>query len=298
MFTGENSFEIQRALHELKRSLEGEIVEVDGSELELRSIPDLLMGMSLFSTKRAVIIRGLSENKVLWTSLVDWLPRVSDDITLILIEPKPDKRMLTFKELKKLATIREFPMWGERDSLKAEKFVSEEATLQNVVLDKKSIQFIVRRVGVDQWQLYHAIEKLALVETVTIETIEEVIDAQPSENVFGLFETALDGNTPRLLSTLRTLELSQDPYALFGLLSGQAFQLGAVSLAGPQDNVAKDFAIHPFVASKLTALSREKSKVVIRTVISIFAKADDDLKTSRAEPWILIEGALLKIAAL
>lgn len=44
------------------------------------------MGVSLFATKRLIVIRGLSENKVIWPVFGDWLPKVSDDIHLVLIE--------------------------------------------------------------------------------------------------------------------------------------------------------------------------------------------------------------------
>jgi DNA polymerase III delta subunit len=296
LLSGENSFELRRALNDLRGSFQGETITIDGSGIELRSLPDLLMGVSLFSEKRMVIIRGLSENKTLWGSLVDWLPRLSDDIWLVLVEPKPDKRMLTYKELKKAADVREYIPWTDRDTSRAEAWIIDEAKRQNVTLDKKSAQHIVRRVGVDQWHLFHAVEKLALVDVITLDKIDDTIDAQPNENVFSLFETALEGNTTKLLTTLRTLELSQDPYALFGLLSSQAFQLAAVVNASPNDNVAKDFAIHPYVISKLSSIAKRKGKAGVRKVISALAKADDDMKISKADPWILIESALMHIA--
>jgi DNA polymerase III delta subunit len=298
LLTGENSFELQSALNDLRASFDGEIVEVDGSELELRSLPDLLMGVSLFSTKRMVVIRNLSDNKFLWTGFVDWIPRLSDDVQLVLVEPKPDKRMLTYKELKKIGDVREYPVWTERDTSKAEQWVSEEATRQGIALDKKNTQLLVRRVGVEQWQLFHALEKLFFVDEITTEVIEDVIDAQPNENVFNLFETALSGNTTKLIDMLQTLELSQDPYALFGLLSGQAFQLAAVAVASPEDSVAKDFGVHPYVVSRLSSIAKKRGRAGARKIIAAFARADDDLKVSKADPWLLIETALLTVASL
>jgi DNA polymerase III delta subunit len=298
LLTGENSFELQSALNDLRASFDGEIVEVDGSELELRSLPDLLMGVSLFSTKRMVVIRNLSDNKFLWTGFVDWIPRLSDDVQLVLVEPKPDKRMLTYKELKKIGDVREYPVWTERDTSKAEQWVSEEATRQGIALDKKNTQLLVRRVGVEQWQLFHALEKLFFVDEITAEVIEDVIDAQPNENVFNLFETALSGNTTKLIDMLQTLELSQDPYALFGLLSGQAFQLAAVAVASPEDSVAKDFGVHPYVVSRLSSIAKKRGRAGARKIIAAFARADDDLKVSKADPWLLIETALLTVASL
>jgi DNA polymerase III delta subunit len=296
--TGENSYNLQETLDAMRASFDGDIVVVDGSTLELRSIPDLLMGTSLFSTKRMVIIKSLSENKALWTGLIDWLPRLSEDVELVIVEPKPDKRTVTYKELKAKATVSEFPLWNERDTVKAEQWALDQSEKQGVVIDKKSVQVLVRRVGVDQWQLFHALEKLALAGEITPSLVEELIDAQPSENVFSLFELALKGDLPRLIELLRMLERSQDPYALFGLLSSQAFQLAAITVAQPTDAVAKDFGIHPYVVSKLQAIGKQRGKSGVRKIIGAFAKADDDLKVSKADPWVLIEQALLTVATL
>ncbi len=298
LITGENAFEVYQAVHALMDEFVGEVMQVDGSELELRGLPDLLMGTSLFSTKRLIIIRDLSASKTLWANFVEWLPRVSDDVHLVLVEPKPDKRTLTYKELKKDAKVVDYPAWGEQDNAKAERWVEDEALRQGISMDKKSIQLIVRRVGTDQWQLFHALEKLAVLEEINVTVIEQVIDAQPSENVFTLFEMALRGEGTKVIEIVRTLQLSEEPYRLFALLSGQAFQLAVIFSASPADSITKDFGISPFVVSKLANVARHQTKASIRKIIMAFAKADDDMKVSKADPWLLIEKALLTVASL
>ena len=296
LLIGENSFEIERALHDITDGFAGNVEKIDGSDLQLSQLPDILMGISLFATARLVIIRNLSANKAIWTVFGDWLPRISDDIHLVLVEPKPDKRMTTFKLLKESATVREFLPWTDRDVAVAEKWAIAEAKKLGFDLDKKSVQVLVQRVGVDQWQLFHAIEKLSLLDAVSVDIIKDVVDANPIENVFNLFETALRGDVDELRQMLKTLEQTQDVYQLFALLSSQVFQLAAVANAAKTDNVARDFAIHPFVVSKLTPIAKKLGKSSIAKIVTIFADADDDMKISRAEPWLLIERALIKVA--
>jgi DNA polymerase III delta subunit len=289
-FTGDNSFEIDRAVHALSDSFQGEVQKIDGSELALRDLPDLLMSTTLFSDKRLVIIKDLSSNKTIWPLLPDWLDRVSDDVDLILIDEKPDKRTATYKVLKE--AVHEFPAWTDRDTAKAETWLLQ----QDLKLDKKSAHRIVERVGVDQWQLSSALEKLRFLDEITEETIDETIDARPSENVFNLFETALRGNAAKVHQMIATLELTEDAYQIFALLASQAFQLAAIQAAGAGDNPAKDFGIHPFVVSKLSNYARNLSTKEIRAIIKAFADADADIKLSRAEPWLLVERALLVVA--
>lgn len=299
LLTGENSFENERELRRLAAEFNGSAERVDGSELELRQLPDFLMGATLFADKRLVIIKNLSENKTLWSTLETWIGRVSDDVHIVLVERKPDKRTKTYKELQKVARLHESKLWSERDTLKAEQWVAGEAKVLGFDLDKKSAHVLVVRVGVDQWLLYRALEKLAVVETVSPAVIEELIAASPTENVFNLLDAALKGDVSKMKKMLKTLETTEEPYRLFGLLSGQAFWLAALSVAEkPLAEVARELMAHPFTLSKLASYAKKLDKTDIKNVIAAFAEADNAMKTSAAEPWLLIERALLKVARL
>lgn len=299
LLIGENSFENEQKLREIKAQFNGTSEIVDGAELELKQLPDLLMGATLFATSRLVVMKRLSENKTLWNGFESWISRVSDDIHLVLIEPKPDKRTKTFKELQKIAIVHDFPPWSERDTLKAQQWVVKEAATLSFSLDKKSAQVLVDRVGADQWQLYRALEKLAVVDAVNPVVIEELIEANPLENVFNLFEAALRGDSLKVKHMIETLELTEDAYRLFGLLSGQAFQLAALSVSEkPSAEVAKDLGAHPFALSKLAPHAKKLGKSGARRVVAIFAEADTGMKTSAGDPWLLLERALVKVACL
>ena len=296
LLTGTNSYEIERELQRIVGEFAGQAEKIDGSALELRRLPDLLMGSTLFADKRLVIIKNLSENSAVWPVFADWLERISSDITLVLVDAKPDKRTLTYKALQKNTVIKDLAEWTERDSSVAEKWTIAHAKELGYELDTKSAQALVRRIGVDQWQLHHALEKLALVPMISPSIIEEIIDATPSENVFNLFDAALRGDNRTVASMLHTLELTDDPYRLFALLSGQAFQLAAVAVAAPGDAVAKDLGVHPYAVSKLEGSARKLGRAGARRIITAFAKADDDMKLSRGDPWLLIERTLLEVA--
>lgn len=298
LLTGENSFEIDRATRMIANNFSGQPEKYDGAELAANQLPDLFMGATLFASERLVIIKSLAENKQLWDSLTDWLPRINSDIHLVLIDAKPDKRTKTYKELVKVANVKEFKLWSDRDTSLAQKWLTEEAQQQGVKLDQTSARLLVGRVGLDQWDLWNALQKLAVVDEVSPQLIEELIDANPRENVFNLFEAALRGDAEKVSAMLRTLEVTEDPYMVFGLLSGQAFQLSALMHAEkPASEVAKDLGAHPFALSKLEPHAK-KRKNDDAHIIAIFADADNAMKTSGGEPWLLIERALIKVATL
>ena len=298
LLTGENSFEINRALEKITAGFRGRAEKIDGSTLELKQLPDLLMGATLFAEKRLVIVKELSENKTVWNIFDTWLPRVSDDLHLVLAEAKPDKRTKTYKALQKAATVHEFKLWSERDTVKAERWAVDEAKQLGFSLDAKSAHALVARTGPDQWLLFQALQKLAVAGEVTPKTIEEIIEANPLENVFNLFDAALRGNPAKVKGMLETLELNEDPFRLFGLLAGQAFQLAALAVSEKTDaEVAKDIGAHPFALSKLAPHAKKLGRPGAREVIRAFAEADEAMKMG-GEPWLLIERALIKVANL
>jgi len=296
MFIGDNSFEIERQLLTISDNFNGVVEKIDGAQLSIFNLPDILMGVSLFSTKRLIVVRGLSQNKIVWGDFGNWLDKVSDDIHLVLIESRVDKRTTTYKKLKEKAVVRELQSFPEYDNNAVEKWLSSEAEKMGVSIDKKSVQFLVSRVGFDQWSLFHALEKLALVDETSIVKITEIIEPSPQENVFNLFDTALKGDTKKLMQMMTVFRKSEDAYRLFGLLSSQVFQLAVMSSLDKDSNISKDFSVPPFVISKLRTFVSQLGTRGVYRLLDLFVNADDDMKMSKADPWLLIEKTLLKIA--
>lgn len=298
VLAGENSFENERALSRILSDFDGEPERFDGEVLELKQLPDLLMGMSLFATKRLVVIKNMSVNKSLWSAFENWIEKVSDDIHLVLVEAKLDKRTKTYKQLQKSAAIYESKLWTERDGSKAEQWVAEEAKASGLMLDKKCAHTLVMRVGVDQWMLWQALQKLAALDQITPEIIEEIIEPNESENAFQLFESALKGDAAKVKRMLVVLEKTEEPYRLFGLLSGQVFQLALLASSElSSTTVASDIGVHPFVMQKLAPFAKKLGRTGVKKIVNIFSEADNSMKTTAAEPWILVERALIKTAS-
>lgn len=306
LLTGENSYEVEQALGQIVTAFDGEPEKFDGDDLELRQLPDLLMGMSLFSEKRLVIIRGLAGNKQVWDALPDLIERMNEDIHVVLVETSVDKRTKTYKSLQKTADVKEFQLWSERDSRQAERWVMDEAKRMGMALDAAAARLLIKRCFVlsakgqpvvDQWQARHALEKLSVLDDVTPEAVEEYIDEQPVDTVFAVFETALKGDEAKLHRLLEDIEPKEDPFRAFGLISGQVFQLAALhSSDAPSAEVAKAIGAHPFAISKLTPFAKKFSSRDIRQITAAFKEADEAMKLSKAGPWVLIEQALTKVA--
>ena len=305
LLTGENNFEIERAVAGIVAGFSGEPERYDGVEIELKNLPDLLMGVGLFSEKRLVVIKNLSANKSIWSSLPEVLERKSEDIHLVLVEPTVDKRTKTYKLLQKQADIKEYKPWGDRDMGTAEKWANDEAKRLGLKLGGKAPRLLVERslvaaekgVIIDQWRLVSHLEKLATLKEVGQDEVGKYIEESPVESVFSLLETALKGDSVRVRQIIERLETSEDPFRLFGLLSGQVFWLAALSVAErPSGEVAKELGAHPYVLGKLDVYVKRLGKDGVKRLVGEFAEADGAMKRSVTDPWLLIERALLKAA--
>ena len=294
---GENSFERTAALAEITKNFHGEAERVDGATLTPNDLPSLFTGTTLFASTRMIAVRAMAENKPAWEALADWVEKTSDDVTVVLVEDKLDKRTRTYKALQKQATVQEFPAWTDRDSRKAEIWVADAAKQQGLSLSPVLVRRIVERAGVDQWRLQSIVRTLATLDEVNEVVIHDLIPARPRDNIFELFETALRGNTARLTELLTNLRLSEDPYMVFGLLAGQVMQLAALHLSdAPLDTVAKDIAAHPYALKNLSPHAKKMSRGQIRMIVREFERSDELIKTTGLDPWLAIERALLNIA--
>lgn len=297
LLTGENSFEIDRELKRVIGAFEGSVETVDGSELSPEQMPSLLAGQTLFADRRMVVIKSLSENSRLWNVAEKWLKGADADTAVVLVEKKLDKRLGTYKWLKQHADVREFPAWTNRDTGKAEEWARNEAKKMGVALTHALARQLVARTGPEQWRIYHALEKLSLAKEVNNATIDDIVDAHPEQNVFGLLETALRHDMAKLAEQIGYLRQTEDAYMVFSLLSSQLLQLMAlVSTDKPPSTVAKEIGAHPFVLSKLAPYARRLGKAQVGRIVKRAALADKQMKSTSTDPWILVEQLLLEIA--
>lgn len=300
ILVGENSFEVSRWLADREATFEGDVTKVsDPNELEQADLLDLLTARSLFSEQRLVIIKELSSHKSLWEVLPDWLDRLSDEVTLVLVEPKPDKRTRTYKSLIGVAEVVECHPWSVKDESKAVGWVGDAAAGYDITLTAQQARRLVKRVGLNQWSLDQALRKLALAGEISLERIDEVIESHPEENIFTLFETALQGDSRGVSRMMTTLRQTADPYQTLGLLISQSLQLAAIAFAGdrPAQDIARAIKAHPYVVSKMQPIATRITRPAVRFIVETMTEADMQSKgTVDASPWTVIELALIKIA--
>lgn len=298
LLTGENSFEIKRTLDQIVSDFNGQPERFEGTDISASQLADILMGSTLFSDKRLIIVRSLSENKPIWDVLPSWMDKIGEHINLVLVDPSPDKRTKSFKEISKNARVVEHKMWGEYEGPKVEEWAINEAKKSGITLDKDVISALVRRVGHDPWRISNALQKISFVNEPTREHVEKLVDAEPQEKVFNLINAAFTGDVHNISRMIADLRQTQDPYMTLGLLIGQVYMIAVlVSSSVSESVVAKDFGVHPYSIKNLASHAKKLNKKEVKKIINVFAQIDNNIKTSSVDPWIHIENALIKIAS-
>ncbi len=298
LLTGENNFAIREYIERLADKYdEHAISRREGLEISVEDLPELLEGTNLFASERLVVFKETGANKQVWEALNSYIERLPEEVELVLVESAPDKRTKTYKTLSKVAKVRDFPELNEQQ---AREWIIEKVKSAGQIILPSDADHLVEMVGVDQWRLYHEIDKLLLLKDTTSERMNEVVEATPHANVFALIDAALNGQPEKLAKQLRGLRTGSDPYRLFGLLASQVFQLAllASDKNQPSDKIAKEIGTHPYPLKKMRPLANKLTATEVRHIVDVVSDLDAKLKSSSGEPWLLIEQALMKISNL
>lgn len=306
LLTGENLFQRDQ---ELARIAAGRDIERHGgSQLQPERLGEVLAGQSLFTVDSVTRIDDASANKELWDALEAWIERIDSDV--VLCEAKPDKRTRTYKLLQKHAEVIVCEYWTDRQTGPAAGWLRGYAEEQGVKLTADHVRGLIARATrpsdlsdkpiIDQQLLASAVEQLRGAESITTELIDTVLAPSVQENVFTLLTSALDGKIAVLQGQLTNLRITQEPHRLLGLLSTQVANLAGLVLADGRSakQVASDLGVNPYALGQLESRARTIDRAQLRQIVEILAEADLRIKRSSAEPWTIIEQALLNIASI
>lgn len=301
VLSGSNTQAIREKLAAIKEAFikqhgsEG-VETVAGEQLQPEQLNSLLSGATLFALDRLVIVRGLSENKLVAEQYLKVLDSISDQTQVVLVEGGLDKRTVFYKTLKKQAELLEF---AELDEVAATNWVKESVKKQGGEIDSGTARLLVRYAGTDQSRLTNEVAKLVAYDSkITPKTIEELVEKRPEDTIFQLLEYALSGKTNQALSVLEGLEKAhEDPFQTASMLIWQTNILAIVHSGKeiPDSEIAKSAKLNPFVVKKTRSLARGITRPKLNSILNRVAECDVALKSSSTEPWRILERTILSI---
>ena len=304
---GDNSYERTAQLAKMKIDAEKsgfEIQKSNSDELSKSDFVNLICGVSLLSEKRFVYIRNLSENSEIWQNLAEILPRISTDVHLCLVEDKIDKRSVVYKAISKIVELYEFKNLTARDSKNVAEFARLFAKKQGLSLDNKTANFLISWVGIDEWRIRDAIEKIALIGEASEQNIREFVPQNIESNAFVIIEMMFLGDILKLQEEflkLRITDGEDGAFRFLGMISTQIFNLAALkigkNIGKTTAEIAKEIGANTWALGKMENFVQNLSESQLAEIVSKFTQVDEIIKTESVDPWNLVESTILEIAS-
>jgi len=294
-YFGEDDIELKRQISKVieafsKKYSKENISKINANQENINDIIEKLINVSLFSQNRLIVISEIFSNKYLSEKFSEILDRIPKETEVIIIEPNPDKRTKLYKILIKEYKSKEF-----KTNKNIFNFIKNEIETRKININEEAIQELIIYTGQDRWKIINELEKLAnLNKTISKELIHKYVEPDVQASVFNILDNLLIGKKDLALNELKELKIHKDANKFFGLLSSQIFALAIAVNSNNKNNreVAQEAKIHPYVMSKMFEYTKNITREDIKHYSQIISETDTKLKTTKTDPWNLIELAI------
>lgn len=300
--TGEN--DVARAA-ELRRIIDAFVAEytdmalerLDGEEAGYERMHEAVQGAPFLSSRKLVVLRRPGVNKEFSEKFESLLGDVAETNDVVLVEPKLDKRLAYYKQLKKLTDFKEFPVL---DANALTRFAVEYAKQQGGSLSSNDAHKLIDRVGQNQLIVQHEIDKLlAYNPAVDTAAIELLTERTPQSSIFELLDAAFARNTKRAMTLYAEQRaLKVEPQQIIAMLVWQLHILAIVKTAGQREraDIAREAKISPYTVQKSQNLARNITLTQLKKLIADLREFDVRLKSEGLTPDEVVQYYLLNLA--
>jgi len=303
LLTGKNEFEI---LRERKRIMSEYLKEndsfglerLDGENLDISRLCDAVLQLPFLVSKKLVIITTPFMNKLICEALLDMYRQIPDEIDVVLVDSKADKRTKLYKELSAGKMVQEFLAF-KGSSL--EKWVTTYTAEHGSNISQDDARHLIDRVGANQMRLAREIEKLAYDEHIDSTRIDTLTDQSLRNTVFDLLDKTFASKTAEALRVYDDLLANKtDPNEVLALVGWQLHVIALVKYAGEGSSaeIASKTGLHPFVAGKTIYVARRLSAEQIKNSISSALHTDIAIKTTNIDTADAVRVLLLELSSL
>jgi len=244
---GQDDFSLSQALEEIKKGIGDQTVlladttTLDGQQMTLDQLKTVCETFPFLAGRRLVIVKGLLErfepkgksrrqkgNAQLikqqgeFKSLVDYVSRIPDSTTLVLIDNVITGRNPLLKELSDKAEVRSFPPLRDTE---LRQWVQQRVIQEGGSISPRTVDLMVKLVGGNLWIMSSEINKLVTFASgrrIEEEDVKMIVSYARQTNVFAMVDTILEfkaGEAERWLEQL--LQRGATPAYLLVMLSRQ-----------------------------------------------------------------------------
>ena len=300
--TGENDALRQEALGQIVgRYVAGHtdigLERLDGEDADYARMHEAAQSLPFLAARKLVVLRSPGANKDFAEHFEQFVGDVPETNDVVLVEPKLDKRLTYYKQLKKLTDFREFAVLDANGLVRHLVDYTKE---QGGILSAGDARMLIDRVGTNQLTLQHEVDKLvAYAPKVSRQSIELLTERTPQSSIFELLDAAFAGNVRRAMQLYdEQREMRVEPQQIIAMLVWQLYILAIAKAAGQRsaDAVAKEAKLSPFTVRKSQDLVRRISGPRLKQLISDLRVFDTRLKSESINADEVVRYYLLAIA--
>jgi DNA polymerase III delta subunit len=300
--TGENEVErgaeLRRAVAAFEKEYGDMAVErLDGEEASYERMVEAVQSLPFLVVRKLVVLRAPGANKEFTEKFAAFVEAVSDTNDVIIVEPKLDKRLTYYKQLKKLTAFKEFAVL---DAGGLARFAVDYTKERGGSILSGAARLLVERVGTNQLGLQQELDKLLVFDPkITEQSIESLTEKTPQSTIFELLDAAFAGDakrTMRLYDEQRALKVESQQ--VIAMLAWQLYILAVVKTAKQRsvDDIAREAKLNPFVVRKTQGLVRHITLARLKELITGLREFDVRTKTEGILPDEAVRYYLLQLS--
>lgn len=300
--TGENDSLRQEAVRQLVDGFVAEhgdmaLERLDGEETSYERMHEAAQSLPFLSPRKLIVLRAPSANKDFAEKFEDFVGDIAETNDVVLVEPKLDKRLSYYKQLKKDTDFKEFKVL---DGPALERYLSEYAAKYGGNLRAADARLLVDRVGTNQLSLQHEVDKLVAYDPkISRANVELLTERTPQSSIFELLDAAFAGNARRAMAMYEEQRGQKvEPQQIIAMLVWQLHILAIVKTAGQRsaDTVAKEARLSPFTVRKTQNLARRISLAQLKSLVTQLRQFDVRLKSEGLSADEVVQFYLLNLA--
>ncbi len=305
---GADSYRAETALQQtLKKAgfgVAAEDVQVfRGDETSWVRVIDAARTGSLFTSRRAVVVRGAEALKGEGEEMTAYLSEPSPDVLLVLLAGKPDKRRTVWKRIGDSATVVDAePLKGR--ALHA--FVADEVRRRGLKLSPDGLTELLDLVGQDLRRLMGELDKLQAFSPgpspLGAADVARVLGRGLARPLYRLSDAMMGKDTVTVLLLLEErLEEGEPAQRLLATLHRSVRQTRAaralVAARASRDELVSRLGIPPFKAGDVADAARRWSESELKEAALALSQADRLMKTG-GDPRIALSAAVVRACGL
>lgn len=272
-----------------------------GEETTWVRLVDIARTGSLFASRRAVVLRNADQTKGEGDEIIAYLADPPEDVVLVLVAAKPDKRRTLWKKIVEAATVIDAePLKGRA----LQSFVAGEVRRRNLRLAEDGLTELLDRVGQDLRRLMGELDKLEAFAgkgTLGADDVARVMGRGIARPLYRLSDAMMERRRAEtLLLVEERLDDGEPAQRLLATLHRAVRQARAaralmVSRAS-RDELVSRLGVPPFKVGDVMEAARKWSEDDLKRAIAALSRADRQMKTG-SDPHVALAAAIAEACA-